>query len=151
MADDNATLGEQILNVTKAEMKAKIQPDGVSDDLGREAVAAIGDRSAGSATDIRRDFSPIPAQVDSETVHAVSRPDLTRKLTDLCVLELTRRSVDGVLPRGDQSRLRDLIGARAKSAHHCPVRAWLVSAPNFSGKGRATQHGTHRDRYCRRC
>ena len=68
------------------------------------------------------------AQLDSENVHAVPRPDLTPNLTDLCVLELTRRSVDGVLQRGDQFRLRDLIGARAKSAHHCPVRSpdWCV-------------------------
>ena len=41
MADDDPAFGEEILNVTKAEMKAKIQPDGVSDDLGREAVAPI--------------------------------------------------------------------------------------------------------------
>ena len=104
-----------------------------------------------AATGIGRGLSLIGAQLDSETVYAVSRPDLTHNLTDLCVLELTRRSVDGVLPRGDQSRLRDLIGARAKSAHHCPVRALAgVPAPTFSGKGRATQHGTHRYRYCRR-
>jgi hypothetical protein len=31
MADDDATLGEQILNVAEAEMEAKVQPDGVSD------------------------------------------------------------------------------------------------------------------------
>src|SRR5258708_28273709 len=42
VADDEAAFGEEILNVTKAEMKAKVQPDGVSDDLGREAVAPIG-------------------------------------------------------------------------------------------------------------
>jgi hypothetical protein len=41
MADDDPAFGKEILNVTKAEMEAKIQPDGVSDDLGREAVAPI--------------------------------------------------------------------------------------------------------------
>jgi hypothetical protein len=41
MADDDSAFGEEILNVTKAEMKAKIEPDGVSDDLGRVAVAPI--------------------------------------------------------------------------------------------------------------
>ena len=41
VADDDPAFGEEILNVTKAEMKAKIQPHGVSDDLGREAVAPI--------------------------------------------------------------------------------------------------------------
>ena len=41
VADDDATLGEQILNVAEAEVEAKIQPYGMSDDLGREAVASI--------------------------------------------------------------------------------------------------------------
>ena len=41
MADDDPTFREKILNVTKAEMKAEVQPDGVSNDLGREAVAPI--------------------------------------------------------------------------------------------------------------
>jgi hypothetical protein len=41
MADDDPAFREEILNVTKAEMKPKIQPDSVSDDLGREAVAPI--------------------------------------------------------------------------------------------------------------
>ena len=42
MAGDDPAFREEILNVTKAEMTMKIQPDGVSDDLGREAVAVIG-------------------------------------------------------------------------------------------------------------
>ena len=42
MADDDGTLSEQILNVAEAEVETKVQPDGVSDDLGREAVAVIG-------------------------------------------------------------------------------------------------------------
>ncbi len=41
VADDDAALGEQILNVTEAEVETKVQPHGVSDDLGREAVTAI--------------------------------------------------------------------------------------------------------------
>src|SRR6266849_611002 len=41
MADDDPAFREEILNVTQAEMEAKIQPDGVSDDLWREAVAPI--------------------------------------------------------------------------------------------------------------
>jgi hypothetical protein len=41
VADDNPAFGEEILNVTKTEMEAKVQPHGVSDDLGREAVAPI--------------------------------------------------------------------------------------------------------------
>jgi hypothetical protein len=41
VADDEASLGEQVLYVTEAEMEAKVQPHGVSDDLRRETVAAI--------------------------------------------------------------------------------------------------------------
>jgi hypothetical protein len=41
MADDDAPLGEQILNVAEAEVETKVQPDGVSDDLGREAIATV--------------------------------------------------------------------------------------------------------------
>jgi hypothetical protein len=41
VADDDATLAEQILHVAEAEMKAEVQPHGVGDDLGRETVAPI--------------------------------------------------------------------------------------------------------------
>ena len=52
MTDDDATLGEQILHVAEAKVEAEVQPYGVSDDLGREAVASVGGRSAGLETDI---------------------------------------------------------------------------------------------------
>jgi hypothetical protein len=42
MADDDAALGEQVLNVTAAEVETKVQSHGVSDNLAREAVTAIG-------------------------------------------------------------------------------------------------------------
>ena len=42
MADDDATFGEQILHVAEAEVEAEVQPHGVSDDLGWEAIAVIG-------------------------------------------------------------------------------------------------------------
>ena len=55
-----------------------------------------GERSAGArGTGIKRGLSLIAAQLDSENVPAVPRPDLTHNLTDLCVLELTRRSETG--------------------------------------------------------
>jgi len=41
VADNDAALSEQVLNVAKAEVKPKVQPDGVSDDLGREALATV--------------------------------------------------------------------------------------------------------------
>jgi hypothetical protein len=40
--DDEASFGEQVLNVSEAEVETKVQPHGVSDDLGRKAVAVIG-------------------------------------------------------------------------------------------------------------
>jgi hypothetical protein len=42
VADDQASLSEQVLNVAEAEVETKVQPPGVSDDLGREAVAVVG-------------------------------------------------------------------------------------------------------------
>jgi hypothetical protein len=49
MADDEAALGEQILNVAEAEVETVVQPDGVSDDLGWEhgtvAVASVAEAS----------------------------------------------------------------------------------------------------------
>jgi hypothetical protein len=41
VADDDPTLGEQILHVAEAEVEAEVQPHGVSDELGREAIASI--------------------------------------------------------------------------------------------------------------
>ena len=65
VADDDPAFGEEIPNVTKAEVEAEAQPDGVGDDVGREAVAAIRRTSAGSGSDIRRGLSPIRAQLDN--------------------------------------------------------------------------------------
>jgi len=42
MADDDTPLGEQILKVAEAEVESRVQRDGVSDDLGREAAASTG-------------------------------------------------------------------------------------------------------------
>jgi hypothetical protein len=41
MEDIDATLGQQILNIPKAQRKSEIQPDGILDDLGWKAVAVI--------------------------------------------------------------------------------------------------------------
>jgi len=41
VADDDPAFGEEILNVTKARDESELQPDGVSDALGRETVASI--------------------------------------------------------------------------------------------------------------
>jgi len=41
VADDDASLGEQILRVAEAEVEPKVQPDSVSDDLRWEAVPSI--------------------------------------------------------------------------------------------------------------
>jgi hypothetical protein len=46
MADDDAACGQHLLDHAQAEREAKVQPYGVADDLGREAVPGIagGDR-----------------------------------------------------------------------------------------------------------
>ena len=41
MGDDDATLRQQELNISKAEAEDMIQPDSVSDDLGRKAVSVV--------------------------------------------------------------------------------------------------------------
>jgi hypothetical protein len=41
MADEDAALGEQILNVAEAEVEAKVQPDSVTDDLGWVAMSVV--------------------------------------------------------------------------------------------------------------
>jgi hypothetical protein len=41
MADDDATGGQQLLNHARPEWEAKIQPDGMADDLGREPIPAV--------------------------------------------------------------------------------------------------------------
>ena len=42
VADFEAALGQQILDVSEAQREAAIEPYGVLDDLGRESVATIG-------------------------------------------------------------------------------------------------------------
>src|SRR5438128_9462915 len=41
VADDDPALGEEFLDVPKAEMKAEVEPDGVGDHLGRGAVGTV--------------------------------------------------------------------------------------------------------------
>ena len=41
MGDIDATLGQQILDIPKAQSKSEIQPDGILDDLSWKAVAVI--------------------------------------------------------------------------------------------------------------
>ena len=38
MADDDATRGQQLLHHAQPEREAEIEPDGMADDLGREAI-----------------------------------------------------------------------------------------------------------------
>src|SRR6266851_1123292 len=63
VADDDAALGEEILDVAKAEVEAKVQPDGVGDHVGREAVATVGRRLVGGATGHRASLPA--AQLDN--------------------------------------------------------------------------------------
>jgi hypothetical protein len=45
IGDVKPTLGQQFLDVSVAQGEAEIQPDRVLDDLGREAMTAVGERS----------------------------------------------------------------------------------------------------------
>ena len=54
IGDRDAPLREEVLHITKAEAKAKVQPDGVSDDVGWESIAVVAwcgvDHAVNSAT-----------------------------------------------------------------------------------------------------
>ena len=41
VADPNAALGEQLLHSAMAQVEPEVQPDGMADDLGREAMAMV--------------------------------------------------------------------------------------------------------------
>jgi hypothetical protein len=41
VTDLNATLSEQLLDITLAQVEPVVEPDGVADDLGREAMASV--------------------------------------------------------------------------------------------------------------
>ena len=41
VADTNPTLGEQVFDVTMAQVEAEVQPDGVADDFRWEAMTAV--------------------------------------------------------------------------------------------------------------
>src|SRR5712692_8538366 len=64
VADDDAALGKEILNVAKAQVEAKVQPDGVGDHLWRQAVATVGRRQDGGAAGHRTSLPA--AQLDSD-------------------------------------------------------------------------------------
>ena len=42
VADTNASFGEQILDITIAQIEAMVEPDRVTDDVGRKSVTLIG-------------------------------------------------------------------------------------------------------------
>lgn len=62
MADDDVALSEQVLAVTEAEVKSKIQPDGRADHLGREAMAMMARPRVCAAFGHR---ASLPAQLDN--------------------------------------------------------------------------------------
>jgi hypothetical protein len=47
VSNNNATLGQDVLNVAKAQCESVVQPDGASNDLGRETVAFVAGFCAG--------------------------------------------------------------------------------------------------------
>ena len=65
VTDHDATLGEQILHVAETEMEAEVQPHGVGDDLGREAVAPIWRPFSGLCDGHQTRLIVDPAQLDN--------------------------------------------------------------------------------------
>jgi hypothetical protein len=57
MANDDAAHSEEVLHVTKADVEAKVQPNGMGDDLTRETVALKRRPVRGlAATDIKEPY-----------------------------------------------------------------------------------------------
>lgn len=61
MARDNAALGKQIFNVSKAHGKPAIGPDSVCNDFGRKTVALEGAGLFGFGHPAQYDFTSVPA------------------------------------------------------------------------------------------
>ena len=57
VGDGDAALGEQILHIPEAEAEAVVEPDGVTDNVGREAVAVIARQVAGHRLTLPRTAS----------------------------------------------------------------------------------------------
>ena len=57
VGDCDAPLGQEVLDVTKTEAEAKVQPDGVRDDVGREAIAVVAGGGADHAPTLLRSTS----------------------------------------------------------------------------------------------
>ena len=60
VGDGDAALGEQILHIAEAEAEAVIQPDGVTDDFGRESIAVVVGRLASHPSTL-----PATSQLDN--------------------------------------------------------------------------------------
>jgi hypothetical protein len=79
VAHDDATLGEEILDVAKAEVEAKVQLHGVGDHLGWEAMAAVERHQRGGATGHRA--SLLAAQLDNSQRGPTSNTGIEAALT----------------------------------------------------------------------
>jgi hypothetical protein len=83
-----AALGQQILDVSEAQREAAIEPYGVLDDLGRESVAAIGDRFHRRRLDYCRSMrKPInvtaPANVSDLDIKVLNQFIVSKNLPDI--------------------------------------------------------------------
>jgi hypothetical protein len=83
VAHDDAAVGEEILDVAKTEAEAKVQPHGVGDHLGWEAMAALERHHDGGATG--HPASLLAAQLDNSRTDSTAcryEPDLASRLLD---------------------------------------------------------------------
>jgi hypothetical protein len=89
--DVEPSFGQEFLNIAVAQGEAEIQPDGVLDDLGREAMAAIAERG-------HADFLP-------DTLLAPSPVSVTLRSRPLITKDQTEQS-DGLrIPSGEIEQL----------------------------------------------
>ena len=99
MADDEASLRKEVLNVAEAEVETKVQPHGVRDDLGREAVASIGRTVSGLGGGHQTKLIADPDQVDNSLPGALTP-------NDRLLVEVETRTIDACTRSGWHGRRR---------------------------------------------
>jgi hypothetical protein len=74
MADDDATRGQQLLHHAQPEREAEVEPDGMADDLGREAIPGVagasGCRRRNGGAMVEATVRVVDANVSYKPVHA---------------------------------------------------------------------------------
>ena len=70
IGDCDAPLGQEVLNISKTEVEAKVEPDRVSDDVWRESIAVVAGCGAYTAAQMLIIFGDNPDRIRSEAAFA---------------------------------------------------------------------------------